>query len=63
MTTHDSMKIRDLNDRFPRSLSGTGKRLMTAGVVALTFAHEAATREFIQNNAVTAANLVVSVRF
>jgi hypothetical protein len=38
----NSLEIRRLNDSFRRSLSGGGKRLMTAGVGALPYSDQAA---------------------
>jgi hypothetical protein len=40
--TDATLAIRRLNDRFRRSLSGGGKRLITAGVAALPYADQAA---------------------
>ena len=37
-----SLEIRRLNDSFRRSLSGGGKRLMTAGIAALPYRDQAA---------------------
>lgn len=43
MTTMiDTNCIRDLNDRFRRSFTGDGRRLMTAGVAALPLADQIA---------------------
>ena len=38
----DPLEIRRLNDSFRRSLSGGGKRLMTAGIAALPYRDQAA---------------------
>jgi len=37
-----TLTIRRLNDIFRQSLSGGGKRLMTAGIIALPYQHQAA---------------------